>query len=131
MPAPMSDESVTVFVCVTCRQAVSGGEGYDLPGHLLADALRGRLSGDQNITVTPIQCLAVCDRPSTIALAGPNRWTYLIGNLDTQLHLDQIVETARAYAHSDNGIIPWKERPECFRKGVVSRIPPLGFSHPE
>lgn len=129
--APMSDDAVTVFVCVSCRRTAADGESFDLPGRVLAEALQERLSNDPHITVTPVECLAVCNRPSTIALVGHNRWTYLIGSLDTGTHLDQIVESARAYGRSDNGIIPWKERPECFRKGVVARIPPLGFSHPE
>lgn len=127
----MTNAAVTVFVCVSCRQTKADGEGFRLPGRGLADALEDRLSADDGITVTPVECLAVCNRPSTIALVGQNRWTYLIGNLETEAHLDQIVESARAYRLSENGIIPWKERPEAFRKGVVARVPPLGFIHPE
>lgn len=123
--------AVTVFVCVSCRRANPDGEGFHLPGRQLADVLQERLSADENITVTPVECLAVCNRPSTIALVGNDKWTYLIGNLDTETHLDQIVESAQAYGRSENGIIPWKERPEAFRKGVVARVPPPGFSHPE
>ncbi|MCC7252915.1 DUF1636 domain-containing protein [Hyphomicrobium sp.] len=127
----MTDTAVTVFVCISCRQANPDGEGFHLPGRRLADALQGRLSADESITVTPVECLAVCNRPSTIALKGSGKWTYLIGNLETDAHLDQIVESVRAFQQSDNGIIPWKERPEAFRKGVVARVPPIGFSHPE
>lgn len=127
----MTDPAVTVFVCVSCRQTNADGEGFHLPGRGLADALKERLSDDTRITVTPVECLAVCNRPSTIALVGDDKWTYLIGNLETETHLDQIVESARAYRLSENGIIPWKERPEAFRKGVVARVPPLGFTHPE
>lgn len=127
----MSNGPVTVFVCVSCRRANPDGEGFHLPGRQLAEALQDRLSADEAVTVTPVECLAVCNRPSTIALVGQDRWTYLIGNLETETHLDQIVESARAFQQSDNGIIPWKERPEAFRKGVVARVPPLGFSHPE
>ena len=127
----MSDNAITVFVCVSCRRALPDGEGFDLPGQQMADALSQRLSDDRHITVSPVQCLAVCNRPATIALAGASKWTYLIGNLDSDLHIDQIAESARAFAQSADGIIPWKERPECFRKGVVSRVPPLGFSQPE
>lgn len=127
----MTDRAVTVFVCVSCRQANLEGEGFDLPGRRLADVLRERLSADASITVTPVECLAVCTRPGTIALVGPDKWTYLIGNLDAETHIDQIVESARAFQRSETGIIPWKERPEPFRKGVVARVPPLGFSHPE
>ncbi len=91
--APMTDEAMTVFVCVSCRRAApDGGEGFDLPGRALAEALQERLCNDPHITVTPVECLAVCNRPSTIALVGRGRWTYLIGNLATETHLDQIVE---------------------------------------
>lgn len=127
----MTDRTVTLFVCVSCRQAKLEGEGFDLPGRRLAEALQERLSTDTAIKVTPVECLAVCSRPSTIALIGSDKWTYLIGNLDTDSHLDQIVESARAFQRSETGIIPWKERPEAFRKGVVARVPPIGFSHPE
>ncbi len=30
-----------------------------------------------------------------------------------------------------NGIVPWTERPPPFRKGVIARVPPLGFVQPE
>lgn len=127
----MTETGVTIFVCVSCRKTNPDGDGFHLPGRNLAEALQERLSADAAIRVTPVECLAVCNRPSTIALVGPHRWTYLIGNLDTEAHLDDIVASARAYQLSDNGIVPWKERPESFRKGVVARVPPLGFSHPE
>jgi predicted metal-binding protein len=127
----MSETPVTLFVCVSCRKTFPDSETFELPGKKLAEDLSDRLSGDEAITVTEVQCLAVCNRPSTIALVGSEKWTYIIGNLDRETHLDQIVESTRAFARSRDGIIPWKERPECFRKGVVSRVPPLGFSHPE
>lgn len=127
----MSETPVTLFVCVSCRKTFPDSETFELPGKKLAEDLSDRLSGDEAIAVTEVQCLAVCNRPSTIALVGSDKWTYIIGNLDSENHLDQIVESTRAFARSRDGIIPWKERPECFRKGVVSRVPPLGFSHPE
>ena len=40
---------------------------------------------------------------------------------------EQYLAAAEAYAATANGIIPWRERPQCFRKGVISRIPPLSF----
>lgn len=127
----MAETSITVFVCVSCRRTNADGEGFHLPGRPMAEALQARLSGDPNVTVTPVECLSVCNRPCTIALSGPDRWTYVVGNLDTETHLDQIADYARAFQRSETGVIPWKERPEAFRKGVVSRVPPLGFSHPE
>ena len=117
----------TLHVCVVCRRPRPDlAEGYDQPGLALAEALHGRLPGpDGPITVLPVECLAVCKRPCTVALSATGKWTYLIGDLDADIHLDEIVDAARAYAASNNGIVPWKERPAAFRKGVVARVPPL------
>ena len=117
----------TIHVCTVCRrQRADLPEGYDQPGAALAAALVERLNGSEDgIAVLPVECLAVCKRPCTIALAADGKWTYLIGDLDTDTHLDEIVGAAEAYAASANGIVPWKERPQSFRKGVVARVPPL------
>jgi predicted metal-binding protein len=123
----MPQAALTIHVCTACRRIREDlPEGYDQPGGALATALTQRLAEQDNgITVETAECLAVCKRPCTIALAADGKWTYLIGDLDTDIHLDDIVGAARAYAASANGIVPWKERPLCFRKGVVARVPPL------
>ncbi len=61
--------------------------------------------------------------------------TYVVGDLESPAsdlpgHVDEILAAATAYAKTDNGIVPWKERPATFRKGVISRIPPVGFVQP-
>ncbi|WP_186416945.1 DUF1636 domain-containing protein [Bosea sp. CS1GBMeth4] len=115
----------TIHVCTACRrQREDLPEGYDQPGLALAEALGARMTGS-GIAVVPVECLAVCKRPCTIALAADGKWTYLIGDLDAGLHLDEIVGAAESFAASANGIVPWKERPASFRKGVVARVPPL------
>jgi predicted metal-binding protein len=113
--------AATIFVCVTCRE---NDDAEARPGACLFDALRDRLAGDE-IAVAPIECLAVCKRPCTIALAADGKWTYTIGDLSASEHLDDVVQGAQAYVASETGIVPWKERPQCFRKGVVSRTPPV------
>ena len=122
----MSQGDLTIHVCTVCRRAREDlPDGYDQPGAALAAALSERLDGADGITVLATECLAVCKRPCTLAFAADGKWTYLIGDLDTDSHLDDIVSAAEAFAASANGIIPWKERPACFRKGVVARVPPL------
>ncbi len=74
-----------------------------------------------------VDCLAVCKRPCTVALSGDGKWTYVVGDLQPDTHPDDVVNAALSYGATANGIIPWKERPQSFRKGVISRIPPLGF----
>ncbi|MFC6050816.1 DUF1636 family protein, partial [Methylobacterium hispanicum] len=36
-----------------------------------------------------------------------------------------ILDELARYAGTPDGIVPWRERPEAFRKGVVARIPPF------
>ena len=120
--------AVTIFVCVSCRRQLGEGEdSFDQPGHGLAEAIKARLQGGEQarLTVAIVDCLAVCKRPCTVALVGADKWTYLIGDLDPCSHVDEIVAAANSFAASDNGIVPWRERPASFRKGVIARVPPI------
>ena len=122
----MSDTAVTAFICISCRGKDGGAER---PGRLLFDAVTASLRGraGYGLTVTPVECLSVCKRPCTVALAAPGKWTYVVGDLDHTNHVQDVVATALRYGVTEDGIIPWRERPESFRKSVISRIPPLGF----
>jgi predicted metal-binding protein len=114
--------SATLLVCVTCKSE-AGPMG---PG--MFEALGERLASEPDIALKPVECLSVCKRPCTVALAAPGKWTYVVGDLDRESHLEDIVVAARRYAASPEGIVPWRERPLSFRKGVVSRTPPLALA---
>lgn len=121
-----------VFVCISCRRRLGDDESqFDHPGPALAEGVRALLADDPSIDVVDVECLAVCKRPCTVALAGDGKWTYVVGDLDNVAHCEEVAAAARAYANSENGIVPWKERPLTFRKGVISRIPPLKTLQPE
>ncbi len=111
--------AATLLVCVTCKS----DEGPMGPG--LFAALAARLATEPDIALKAVECLSVCKRPCTVALAGPGKWTYVVGDLKRESHLEDIVVAARRYAASPEGIVPWRERPLSFRMGVVSRTPPL------
>ena len=126
LPAPGSSPGrrgerspATLLVCVTCKS-----DGGPLGAGLFA-ALGERLAAEASIALKPIECLSVCKRPCTVALAAPGKWTYVVGDLTREEHIEDIVTAARLYAASPGGIVPWRERPLSFRKGVVSRTPPL------
>jgi predicted metal-binding protein len=121
--APASHPDVTVLVCVTCRNGEAEGER---PGRLLYEALRARLAAEPlTIKLTPVECLSVCKRPCTVALAAPGKWTYVVGDLDATTQIDDIVDAANRFAATTDGIVPWRERPKSFRIGVISRTPPI------
>jgi predicted metal-binding protein len=124
--AAMNAESAiaraTLLVCVTCKS----DEG-PLGANLFA-ALAERLAAEPDIALSPIECLSVCKRPCTVALAAAGKWTYVVGDLTREAHVEDIVTAARRYAAAPAGIVPWRERPLPFRKGVVSRTPPLALA---
>ena len=76
---------------------------------------------------------------STRSLSGPQglgtgiaeglgeRCVGLFGRISAHSPRDDVIAAALSYGATSNGIIPWKERPQSFRKGVISRIPPLNF----
>jgi predicted metal-binding protein len=119
MNALSGRSAATLLVCVTCKS----DEGPMGAG--LYEALRGRLAAEPDIVLQPVECLSVCKRPCTVALAAPGKWTYVVGDLTRESHLEDIAAAARRYAASPDGVVPWRERPVSFRKGVVSRTPPL------
>ena len=122
----MATGPTSLFVCVSCRRLRPGTpQGFDVPGPDLVARLVSLLADEPDLMVTPVECLAVCKRPCTIALSAEGKWTYLIGDLDPAAHADEIAGAARAFAASENGIVPWRERPATFRRGVVARVPPV------
>ncbi|MGA2043528.1 MAG: DUF1636 domain-containing protein [Roseiarcus sp.] len=127
MTAGPAEPGVTLFVCVTCRHTDREGA---LPGRALYDAVEARLAdaAADDVALRSIACLSVCKRPCTVAMAAPGKWTYVVGDLDAELNLDDVLDAARKFAATADGIIPWRERPLSFRKGVVSRTPPLAFA---
>ena len=110
--------SATLLVCVTCKS----DEGQ--VGAALYETLAARLAGE-GIALRAVECLSVCKRPCTVALAALGKWTYVVGDLSREANIEDIVDAARRYAAAPDGRVPWRERPLSFRKGVVSRTPPL------
>jgi len=122
------EAAVTVFVCTSCRRPLVEGDdeaGYGFPGLALHAGLAERLAGEPRIRVEAVDCLAVCKRAATVALAGPGLWTYVVGDLDPDTDLDDTAAMARAFLASGTGIVAWRERPQPFRKGVIARLPPV------
>ena len=114
-----------LYVCTTCRTEGDPSEeraGARLLAALREEARRGAVEG---LRIEPVECLSVCKRPCTVALASEGRWTYVYGDLDPVQSARTILDGIGLYAGTADGIVPWRERPQEFRKGVVARIPPM------
>ena len=119
-----SPPKTTVYVCTTCRPA--GEDTGERPGADLLDRRQSAVTASgssADIEISGVECLSVCKRPATIAVTGADKWTFLFGDLAEDTDLDALVDGLRTYGATDNGIIPWKARPQVMKK-VVARIPP-------
>jgi predicted metal-binding protein len=52
----------------------------------------------------------------------------LFGDLQTESGTAALKSFVKSYQNSDYGLVPWRERPEVLRKGMVARVPPLRWS---
>jgi predicted metal-binding protein len=115
---------VTIYVCSTCRAPDDDPDGPRAGTRLAAElrrkVRRGALTG---VAVVPVECLSVCRRPVTVGFAAPGKWTYVYGDFPAQ-SADAILAAAAQYAAADDGLIPWRERPDALKRGVVARLPP-------
>ena len=72
----VAPSAVTVLVCVTCKS-----EEGRRPARRFTTRSQARLA-DEDIALRPVECLSVCKRPCTVALAAPGKWTYVVGDLE-------------------------------------------------
>ncbi|MBL9057000.1 MAG: DUF1636 domain-containing protein [Rhodobacteraceae bacterium] len=112
-----------LHVCTTCRAGQPVPEGEACPGRRLHDALL-RSGAPQGVTIRATECLSACDHGCNIALSKPGAWSYVYGRLGED-DIPEILRGAGLYAISDDGIVPWRERPVIFRKQSLARIPPM------
>jgi predicted metal-binding protein len=120
---PVPSAPVVVSVCVSCKAADTGA----MVGPDMLDAVKAAI-GDPAVMVRPVQCLSVCNRPATVAVTSPDGYTFLFGDLQTDSGSAALVSFVQSYQKSDYGLVPWRERAEVLRKGMVARVPPLRWS---
>jgi predicted metal-binding protein len=119
-----SADAPIVYVCVTCRPAGEPDSALR-PGAILA-AATARAAAGTEVQVRPMKCLANCSRGPSAAMRCDGSWTYVFGGLDVGC-AEALVEGARLLARAADGILPWRGRPAPLKRGLVARVPPIGF----
>lgn len=123
----------TLFVCTTCasvwrdgkRQGTSGGEQLiDRLSHL---AKTWHLRDD--FPIQPVECMSACSHSCTVSFAAPGKYTYLFGDLPASAETlpeisTAVLQCASQYFAKPDGLLPWSERPEPLKKGILAKIPP-------
>lgn len=119
----------TLFVCTTCasvwkdrkRVGTSGGQ-------LLLNQLTELYQNwelQEEFSLQAVECMSACDRPCVVTFAAAGKFTYIFGNLAVDGSASAVLECASQYYAKVDGLLPWSERPEQLKKGIVAKIPPL------
>lgn len=129
-PATARDSApaVTLLICTTCRAS-----GVEAPQETqqLAERDGARLLASACATTVPegvavegVACLANCKRALSAAMVRRDGWTYVFGDLAPDSAAD-LLTGAALLAGSEDGLMPWRGRPDVLKRGMVARIPPL------
>jgi len=114
--------TATLHVCTTCRRAGEDpGEGPRPGAALLAELAAGTCP--EGLRIQGVECLSACAQGCAVALSAPGKWSYVYGRLSPE-NAAEILSGAALYAASADGLVPWRDRPEIFRKQSLARIPP-------
>lgn len=114
--------AITVSVCTVCKSTDGGAP----TGPALVDALRDVIG--EAVQIRPVQCLGVCKRPATVAVSSPDGYTFLFGDLIRDTAISALASFVQSYRVANYGLVPWRERADVLRKGMVARIPPPHWS---
>src|SRR3954464_909957 len=115
---------IVVSVCVTCKTA----DGGTVVGPDMLESVKAAIGPSDHVQVRPVQCLSVCKRPATVAVTSADGYTFLFGDLQTDSGTAALVSFVKSYQKSDYGLVPWRERAEVLRKGMLARVPPMRWS---
>ncbi|MGB7269912.1 MAG: DUF1636 domain-containing protein [Albidovulum sp.] len=113
-----------ITVCTSCRH-----KGTDCrPGFELIEKLRAAIAaaGDtisEDFEISGVACMAGCDRPCTVAYHGSRKATYLFGDVDPTVDINDLVTFAQQYAYLHDGWCSSVDRPGKLRKSTLARVP--------
>ena len=123
------DAAATVIVCITCRRPTDP-EDFPRPGLAFAAAVAAAAQ-HTGVKVKRVRCLANCKRGLSAAVRREAGWTYIFGDLDPATAAPALIEGARLFARADNGVMPWRERPQPLKTGLIARVPPDDYEEVE
>ncbi len=119
-----------MFVCTTCASVWEDGKRVGETGgeKLLKDLQKSHQDWELNeeFVIVPVSCMSACSRSCVISFAANDKYTYLFGDVSlSSTEISAIFLCASSYYNHPQGLLPWAERPEPLKKGILARIPAL------
>jgi predicted metal-binding protein len=120
-----SRDGVVVFVCRNCRSE-DDPNADPRPGSLLSTVAIEK-AGQAGIQVRSVNCLANCKRGLSASIRSADGWSYIFGGLTLE-DADDLITGAQLLADAQDGLMPWRGRPDSLKRGMIARIPPFDFT---
>lgn len=136
----------TIFICTTCASNWENGKRVgESSGERLFNRLQeynltsirvnnSAASSTEEFAIEPVECMGVCERACVILFSAPNKYIYLFGNVSPESSKEEIAGifdcASKYYAHP-KGLLPWAERPQPLKDGIIAKIPPVSAPVPE
>ncbi|MBW4564858.1 MAG: DUF1636 family protein [Mojavia pulchra JT2-VF2] len=124
-----SDSCHTLFVCKTCASVWQDGKRLgESGGQKLLQQLQGLAQNwhlRDEFPIQEVECMSACNRSCVVAFAASGKITYLFGDLAVDDSASAVLECASQYYSKPDGLLPWSERPEALKKGILAKIPPI------
>lgn len=127
-----------LFICTSCSSVWKEGKRVGESGgeKLLKRLQQHHQDWDlqDEFAIQPVECMSACSRSCAISFAASGKYTYLFGDLSSDLsplEIGAVLECASKYYSHPQGLLPWAERPEPLKKGILARIPPLPMTTQE
>jgi predicted metal-binding protein len=123
--------SHSLFVCKTCASAWQDGKRLgESGGQKLLQQLQ-HLAQDWDLrddfSIEEVECMSACNRSCVVAFAAKGKLTYLFGDLAVDGSASAVLQCASQYHANPDGLLPWSERPEALKKGILARIPSISL----
>lgn len=113
-----------ISVCTSCRHTGTDCKpGLELIARLRAalDTAGGILASD--FEISGVACMAVCDRPCTVAYHATANATYLFGDVEINANIPDLVASADKYRALKDGGCASTNRPRKLCSATLAKVP--------
>ncbi len=125
----MTEKQHTLFVCTACASVWQDGKRVGESGGqkllIQIKELAQNWELQNKFLIQEVECMSACNSSCVIAFVGEGKLTYLFGNLPVENSTEAVLQCASQYYKKHDGLLPWSERPEPLKKGILAKIPPL------
>ncbi|MEO0371903.1 MAG: DUF1636 family protein [Pseudomonadota bacterium] len=117
-------------VCIECGME-KAAPGERPAGEVLYELIERMVDelGMEGLQARQVACLGNCDADCRLALADPDRWSWMLGQLDPVDDEALLRDVIALWLAAPKGLIPKADRPVGLKDKTLGRMPPVMTSN--